>query len=259
MTWGEKRQLKFLALALFVTVVFLSFIVYKVFLSREPTCFDGKMNGVESGVDCGGSCQKICLADQNELLVKWSRVNRVTDKVYNLTAFVENRNREGVVNVLPYKFTVLDSQNQVILERKGQTFIETLDRIAIIEPGVRIEGAIPSDVFFEFLESPDWQKKERPFAVTDLVVEGIVLDRQDSTPRLKASLVNKTLNNMDNISVIALLYDTEGNLVASSSTFVDSVQRNNSEPLVFTWPQPILETVGQIEVIPRIDYVNFPI
>ena len=95
MEWAHKRQLKYLMIVLSVILLSVAFIAYRLFFSQPATCFDNKQNGAESGIDCGGACERICLAEQRELMVHWARPSRVTDNVYNAVAYIENRNKVG--------------------------------------------------------------------------------------------------------------------------------------------------------------------
>ena len=36
--------------------------IYLGAFQAPPSCFDGKRNGAEEGIDCGGSCAHICLS-----------------------------------------------------------------------------------------------------------------------------------------------------------------------------------------------------
>ena len=67
-SWSKKRQIIYLALVvgffIFVTTVFLFFLLYET-----PTCFDGKQNQEEIGIDCGGPCVRLCVFQVEELSV----------------------------------------------------------------------------------------------------------------------------------------------------------------------------------------------
>ncbi|MBU6431623.1 hypothetical protein KGQ29_04640, partial [Patescibacteria group bacterium] len=75
-SWSQKRKsIYFLIFAAFL----FSFIIlpaYFIFY-KAPTCFDGKQNGDEKGVDCGGSCVNLCRSQYLEPNIIWSRVIEV--------------------------------------------------------------------------------------------------------------------------------------------------------------------------------------
>jgi hypothetical protein len=105
MSWASRRQFQYIGgLVAFLAIIAL--IIAWPTITRKPTCTDGKQNGGENGVDCGGSCQKICNADVSEPIVLWSRAFPVTGNIYNLVSFVENRNKEAAVMQVSYEFRI---------------------------------------------------------------------------------------------------------------------------------------------------------
>ena len=59
MSWASNRRLAYISVVLFGVLAVVLFVGLVVFY-EAPTCFDGKRNGTEEGVDCGGSCDLIC-------------------------------------------------------------------------------------------------------------------------------------------------------------------------------------------------------
>ncbi len=72
-SWSAKRKLVY-------AIMFFSFVIIVVGLPtffiwyQKPTCFDGKKNGDEVGVDCGGSCRLLCSFEAVEPDILWSFV-----------------------------------------------------------------------------------------------------------------------------------------------------------------------------------------
>ncbi|MDP6250283.1 MAG: hypothetical protein QGH26_05690, partial [Candidatus Pacebacteria bacterium] len=59
MSWSSKNRSIYLGGLILILVIVFALPVYNIF-NKEPTCFDGKQNSNERGVDCGGGCEKIC-------------------------------------------------------------------------------------------------------------------------------------------------------------------------------------------------------
>ena len=91
MTWAGKRQLLILGSIAIVCIIIL-FPIVKPIIAPTPTCFDGKQNQGELGVDCSGPCQKICLAEALPVRVLWVRPFKVAEGVYSGVAYVSNPN-----------------------------------------------------------------------------------------------------------------------------------------------------------------------
>jgi hypothetical protein len=80
-SWASRRRRLYFegALGTFTLIV-----VAIWFLNLErPTCFDGRNNQDELGVDCGGSCAIFCPAQVLGPVVRWSRMFEVTTGLYN--------------------------------------------------------------------------------------------------------------------------------------------------------------------------------
>ena len=119
-SWGRSRQLAYLFTILAVMAVVAAFLTWRYW--PTPTCFDGRQNGTETGVDCGGGCEQVCRAQAVELKILWSRVFEVTHGVYTAAAMVENANLDAGVAVLPYSFRLVDENNLLVTFRQGKTY-----------------------------------------------------------------------------------------------------------------------------------------
>ena len=109
-TWGTKRRntIIFIILAFFLIIA--GIISFALFY-EEPTCFDGKRNGNEIGIDCGGSCELLCELQIIEPLVHWTRYFEVVPGVYNVLAYLENPNVTDGADRVDYIFKLFDIFN----------------------------------------------------------------------------------------------------------------------------------------------------
>lgn len=253
LSWGRKKQIFYFSIVAFLFISAILFLIWP-YLNKEPTCFDGKQNGGESGIDCGGNCQKVCTEEALNLVTLWSRAFRVTPGKYNLMAYVENQNRESGVPVIMYEFKVYDEDNIFIGRTSGTTFITSNDRIAVFASGVETGNRIPKRVSFEFTSAPTWIKVSRDqrnaLAVS---AEDKVLSNPLTFPKLEAVIVNKTINEIKNLDVYAILYDEEDNVINVSKTLIDILPKNGSSQVVFTWPEPLSKRPARIDVFPQIN------
>ncbi len=103
---------------------------------------------------------------------------------------------------------------------------------------------------FEFTSEAAWRKFESLKPELEIVDERL-LDAS-STPRINATLLNKTINKYGDIEVVAIVYDQEGNAAAASKTLVDVLYPNSEVPVSFTWPLPFGFQVSKIEIIPKL-------
>ena len=241
MTWAAKRQLQYLSgfLAIILVIVL---IIIAPYLRSDPTCFDGKQNGNEEGVDCGGSCDLICQGQAIEPVIIWSRAFSVIGNNHNLIAFIENRNKDKAVYKVNYEFRVYNKDNRLIGRREGSTFIPPNQRFAIVEPRFNSGLEEIKSVIFNFSEPIVWYKKEptlqmMPFKTKDIYFEGDI-----NGANLSVKVLNDSIYPLPPFDVIAILYDKDGNAINGSISRREELRGGAEINVVFTWPEKLSAT-----------------
>jgi hypothetical protein len=246
MSWSTKKRLQILTVfAVFLAVIiglFSFFIFYK-----SPTCFDGKQNGDEVGIDCGGSCQYLCQNQAENPIIKWQRTFRLSEGVWSSLAYIENPNKEISTKNVHYVFKVYDSENILIYEKKGETSIPPGKSFAVFENGIGVGERIPSRTIFEFTENPKWTRNasQEP----ELAISRQDLSQVSSKPRLDVAVLNKGKSSVSNVELTAIIYDKNGNVIGASRTIVDSINGGETAEAVFTWPEPFFGEPFRTEMI----------
>lgn len=250
LSWSAKRKLIYIFILFVLFGTPTSIYIYKK-MQKPASCADGIQNQDERGVDCGGICRIACLAYVTaEPSIQWSRAYYVAKGAYNLVAYIQNPNVDYISQPAKYVFKVYDEKNVLIATREGVVGIPTSKVFPIFEPTIQTGEAIPKYVTFEFVNGVTWIEYfgNKP----ELEVLEQKLSRQDTSPKLDAKIVNRTLNTYKNVEVVAIIYDSEGNGVLSSRTFIDTIGDKEEISVVFTWPEPIGFKPSKIEVIPNI-------
>lgn len=212
---------------------------------------DGKQNGNETGVDCGGSCQRACTLEVDKISVLWSRAFQVVPSRYNAVAYLENKNGNVAVHKIKYRFRFADKDNIFIGKREGETYIPPFGKFAIFEPAIDIGNSIPVYTTFEFIEEPTWiQVSKEKVNQLKVFVKEVNLENQDTNPRLSAKIENTSLFTIPEVSVVAILYNDKGKAVSASRTFIELLRGEESSEVNFTWPEPIPEKVVVKEILP---------
>lgn len=250
MTWAMERQLFYIAiLILFFSL--LGFLLGYPYFNKTPTCFDQKQNGSETGVDCGGLCERACISQVDEITILWARAFRVVPGRYNAVAYLENHNKSTAINKIKYKFRFSDKDNIYIGKREGETFIPPGGSFAVFEPAIDVGNSIPVYTAFEFTQTPVWsQVQEEKINQLKVVVSDIKLENETTSPHLSAVIKNDSLFTIPDVGVIAILYDETGTALSVSRTYLDQLGREESREINFTWPEPILGNVIAKEIIP---------
>ena len=253
MEWAFKNRMVYIGGLLLIFIIIFSLPVYR-FLNKEPTCFDGKQNGNELGIDCGGSCSNVCKEDAESLVILWSRSFKIREGVYNSIAMIENQNLSAGAYDVPYTFRLFDERNILVYERKGKVNIPAQTRFPIFEGAIVTGERIPQKTFFEFTNDIDWVQQTS--LTSELVIKNQEILNTDSSPRIDVEVLNRGLKNIKNLELFVVVYDLDGNAMAGSKTFIDSIKTDKTVKAFFTWPDPFLSQVGRIEVIPKFETIR---
>lgn len=250
MSWAAKRRLTILLIIGAVVVAFLAVLSISVFY-KAPTCSDGAQNQDESGVDCGGSCALLCVADQQPPTILFTKALTNSEGRTDIVASVENKNSTAAAKNVPY---------QVMLYGPNQTLVQTFSGTVDLPPGATQTVYIPgvvlgAQVVNEFLtiasSSPKW------FTLTSdpRIVPGVsntVLGGSVGTPRVEAVLSNPTVTTLTNVQVIVLVRNTSKEVIAASQTIVPTIPAQSTALATFTWNNAFTGIPASIEVIPVI-------
>ncbi|QQR82127.1 hypothetical protein IPJ70_02455 [Candidatus Campbellbacteria bacterium] len=247
MSWASKKQAKYL----FGTILFLVLLIGipTFFIMYKPArCDDGIQNGNENGVDCGGSCTRVCSFQAGKPIPYWQQEFQVAPGTYTAVALVENPNDALEAVAVPYVFRLRDNRNVLVNERKGTAYLPPHTIVPIFETGIQTQERIPTITDFEFLTSPDWVHSS--FIRPDVEVIDRQMSNEDTAPRLVAHIRNKTLDTFLKLPVVAIVYDDKDNAMHASRTVIEKLSGTSDAEIVFTWPQPFPSAVARIDVIP---------
>ncbi len=250
MTWAFKRQISYVAILILFFGAFGFLIIYPRF-NVAPTCTDNKQNGLETGIDCGGMCARACMNQVDQISIIWSRIFKVVPGRYNAVAYLTNHNKNTAIEKISYRFRFADENNIYIGKREGTTYVPPSGNFAVFEPAIDMGNSTPVYVSFEFTQNPVWVfVPEEKMNQVKIFASNINLFDADTKPRLSAVLKNNSLFSVPDVNVIAILYDSLGNAVSASRTYVDVLKAEESKDLNFTWPEPFDKTVVKQEIIP---------
>lgn len=250
-SWGTKRRNFIIFLFLFLFVLIISAIGY-FFFYEEPTCFDGKQNGEEQGVDCGGNCSLICNSQATDPFVHWKRYFEVAPGTYNVIAYIENQNLDAGADNVQYSFKLFDRNNIFLEERLGTIDIKPKQVTPIIENNLDTGKIDAARVSFEFTEPIRWVKQE---PLEQLVsIQKQELFEVGGYPRISASVLNNTLGTLDDLRFVAIVYDINSNVIATSNTIIPRLLKGETEDIIFTWPFRFETQPTRFEIIPIYDF-----
>lgn len=246
MSWSGRRRALYLFGFLAVLVLVIGAIGYAAFY-EAPTCADGKQNGTEEGVDCGGECPIVCSFSAAAPIVRWSRLVEIIPGVYTVLALVENPNGSVAAHDIPYTFKLRGADNILVEEEKGVFYLPPNAVVPVFVTGIQTGSRVPTRVEFEAGRATWVNEPPHPL---DLSINNIRLEREDSSPRLSARLTNHSLDSIPSLPLVAVIYAPDQNVLHASRTVVKNISGGGEVALVFTWPQAFPGPVGTVSIIP---------
>lgn len=247
LTWSATRRLFYLAIVVgFLLLVGL--VIYLIF-KPEASCFDGKQNQGEFGVDCGGPCAKVCDFMITPFRSLWVRPFSIVPETSSVIALVENNNLSLGVSRLFYTVTLLSENNTTITTKRGETYANQQEKFVIFEPNLNTNGQRSSRAYITFDQPIPWQQAEFQKPLLTVARRSFV---NEPTPRLEALLTNESTVDLRNIQVPVILSDRNNNAFSGSVTVVDRLRPGESTLIYFTWPEPFTEEISLVDFYPRV-------
>ncbi len=241
--WAFWRRVQYGA-GFFVMLALLGLGTYRTYFYAPGDCFDMTANNGEAGIDCGGSCVRICQAAITAPTVLWAKSFEIVPGQYNAVAYIENKNQIAATPALSYTFEFYNGTEKVG-EKSGTTVLPPSSVYPVFEGRLYFDKEItetklvlkPAELWV-----PATLGREQ-FKTTSLDLLAI-----DVEPRLNVTIENTALTRADGIEVVATLFNAAGVPITASQTFIDFFEGRSNKNIVFTWPKPLSKTIRSCEI-----------
>ena len=248
MNWSTMKKVSY-AFGIFVLIV--SGLVYgfRQQLFPNPTCNDNKQNGYEAGVDCGGLCARKCVNEVLPISVIWANTFLVSNGVYDIAAMLTNKNSDSAPISLSADVLVQDSFGRPLFQKKIVVIPFAEVEMPIIIPNVALQG-IPAKVIVTLHEGVSYKLD----SITKTTQISIVRTRFENgdIPRLYATVKNVTRTPRTTVPISAVLYDETHTPIATGQTFVERLEKDQEQIVVFTWKHRFPSPPALIRVFPAL-------
>ena len=246
MNWATRRRVIY-AVTTVVTLIAVFLYLYRDTLFPAPTCFDNKMNGYETGVDCGGTCSLMCTQEITPLVVEWSQALQTSSSTYDLVALVSNKNINNAPQFVAYRFIVYDKQGKEIIKKEGKTIVPVNSDFPVIIQNV-FTNLVPDHMVTVLSYEKHYKTFEKPTKPTIKILNTSF--ENTSIPKAYVTIKNTKFSSIKNIPVRIVLYDINQNAIGAGETFVGEMKAEEQKDLVFTWYYPFLTPFPNIIVYP---------
>ena len=250
MNWATKRKIIYATVIIVLLVVYLLY-HYRALISPSPTCFDGVQNGLEEGIDCGGSCSLMCVSSVKPLTLEWSRFIKTQDNTYDLVAYISNKNVNNTAISTPYDLSLINKEGRKIFESRGQvvspvntSFPIIIQNVSVTDEPAQITASISQNKHYKTVLNGN-----------DLLIsiKSKTLEEGNDISRVYVTAVNNTLNTLNKVKVDVILFDENKNAVGVGETIIDRLLGEEEKQLIFTWNTPFAKHPVIIDVYPIIN------
>lgn len=252
----RKRASVVLIVTLFLSVVG---VVLYFTLRPEPSCFDGKRNQSEEGVDCGGPCEACevtygapseSLSVQEAVVLPGSREN-----TYDVLVSVRNPNDESGTSDMMYTFTLQDAAGTPLTSAEGRGFILPQETKTFLLVGIPCEEE-PSAVSVSF-SGFEWQRFDGYQSKPAMSVINKRYEELSSGPffsEVAGTFVNDSTFDFKTILLKVVLRDADGTAVAFNQTEMNTVLSGEYRDFILRFPDAFPGEVVSVDVEPDVDF-----
>ncbi len=245
--WSSRRKSLFALIVIMALAILIGVPAFQLFY-EAPACNDNKKNGDEQGIDCGGSCTKLC---SNAFLdipsPAWVRFKETAPNIYNAAAYIINPNPKAEIKRLPYKLVLFDKNATEIAVRSGVFNLSAGRNTLVFVGGISVKNYVPVRAVLEFDKTPEWMSATD--RLTGLNITGKKYDEDDLGSSADITLENRSAAPLRDIAVYAILKDADDNVLDFSKTVVDEIAPQASALAPFTWPSSHGGRVISLEVL----------
>lgn len=246
------RDTKRLTIIIVYLLIFLVIGVGLYLLFRpQPSCFDGRRNQNEQGIDCGGICALACLEKVvgNDILVREITFLPTDRGKYDILAKIFNPNNDIGASSFHYSLLLRDAEGKELSRISGTNFIlpqETKSLLALnLETAVVPVKAVIELSDFRWTRLNEYRAKpelniysKRFVSHPDPSVFGAVI----------ATLVNESIYDFRKIQIKVVLRDAVGTPLAVNQSEMQSVTVGREQDIRIVFPQPFVGAVAQVDM-----------
>lgn len=247
MSWASRRKFTIIAAIVVVLLALVGALTFAV-LYESPTCLDGKHNGEETGIDCGGGCAYVCLAEVEEPVVRFVRPFSPQPGRYDVIAYIDNRNPSLAAKNVRMTVELFDESRTLLGTKDASIDIPAGGTVPLFIPEAYRGDRVVSQAFLSF-DSETLRFYAPRDRHTVPSVTGVETQNTE-TPRISAELENATAYPMYDIRPVATVFDIEGNAIAASQTYLPQLGAYGEARILFTWNRAFIGTPARVEVLP---------
>ncbi len=248
------RQMKqiFVVCVYLILATLLGVMVYYAFIKAPATCFDGKQNQNEQGMDCGGVCSLACkeIVTGDEIQFQETAFIRSSENRYDVIGKIHNPNSEVGATSFTYTASLLDSAGKILVTHSGTGYILPLETKYILDLNLDTP-VVPATVSIH-LSDVQWVRfsgyQEKP-AVSIYQKRYNEISSGTGFSEAFGLLSNESPYDFRSLTVQVILRDSAGKPLALNSTEMNTVRSHENRDFRLVWPSVFPGAVENVEMV----------
>lgn len=246
----RKKQSVVVSVYLFLFTL-LSVLFYYAFIKAPETCFDGKKNQNEQGIDCGGVCGAcVEIVTGEDIQFKETSFVRGGENRYDVLAKIYNPNGEAGASSFIYVASLKDSAGNILVSHSGTGYILPFETKYILD--LNLETTATPATALVTIRDVQWARfsgyQEKPdVSITQKHYN--VVSSGAGFGEATGLLTNNSPYDFRAILVQVILRDGEGKPLALNSTVMNTVRSNENRDFRLVWPTAFPGSVENVEMV----------
>ncbi|MDO8664472.1 MAG: hypothetical protein Q7K44_02915 [Candidatus Liptonbacteria bacterium] len=211
--------------------------VYLIWFKPAPSCFNGFKDPGEQGIDCGGICSRACQASGLSAIEIASdpQIFHPTASSISVVAQIQNKNAAFATQILPYKFSFYDANDNLLYEKSDESFIYASEIKYVAEFNLQFAD-ISKVAYAKFsMGEPNWVS-DSLFSKPALVPQNFNTSSSDAGVQVTGNLLNNGAISIPRVTVLAVFYTNIGQPAGISKNEVDDVMPGERRPFLIIHP-----------------------
>jgi hypothetical protein len=232
---STRRAKQIIYAAFYLIVLFLIiWVIYALFIKAAPSCFDGKQDQGEQGIDCGGPCAAVCTSSAQPIAVISVQAFASGNSRDTFLAQIANRNSDLAAQSFDYAFNLYDASDTLLQSIPGQSFLYGKEIKYILLPNQSVPSNLDHITFTT--ANLDWVATSTFGPAPQLVAGNVMTVIGSSTLSANGAVTNNDTAAFNNVLIIALFNNAQGSAVGSSQTELDSIAPGQTQTFSIIYP-----------------------
>ncbi|MDD2730900.1 MAG: FxLYD domain-containing protein [Candidatus Portnoybacteria bacterium] len=228
--------------------------VYFGYFYQGASCFDGKQNQNETGIDCGGVCISCERLTAQDVKISWVRFFSLENNRYDLAAEISNPNSNFGLGKLNYNFQLKGEDGQTI-SKSGSAFILPGQTKYLVEANFDAGQKIKSiSLVLPSIDKNDWQELKSDYDPRTVTL--YAKDRQFQYLESGAAIAqatgvikNESSFDFDRVMVSVVLFDADKQVIGVNKTEASTIPSGSERYFSVLWFEPLPGEVKSLDML----------